>query len=90
MSDSIGSSKNIKQQNFIPKLTNCEYALLPVWMVNVKYKGKQYLFAMNGQTKEFIGDIPLDKKKVIIVSIICLIVIAAIVLGISYLIFSVK
>ena len=83
------STKNIKQKNFIPKITNCEYALLPVWMVNVKYKGKQYLFAMNGQTKEFIGDIPVDKKKVVIVSIICLIVIAAVVLGISYLIFNV-
>ena len=84
------ASKNIREKNFIPKLTNCEYALLPVWMVNVKYKGKQYLFAMNGQTKEFIGNIPLDKGKVILVSILSLIVIAAIVLGISYLIFSVK
>ena len=58
-------------------------------MESIKYKGKQYLFAMNGQTKEFIGDIPVDKKKVVIVSIICLIVIAAIVLGLSYLIFNV-
>ena len=40
------------------------------------------------ETKEFIGDIPLDKGKVVIVSIICLIVIAAIILGISYLIFK--
>ena len=83
------ATKNIRNKNFVPKITNCEYALLPVWMVNVKYKGKQYLFAMNGQTKEFIGDIPVDKKKVVVVSILCLIVIAAIVLGISYLIFNV-
>ena len=84
------ASKSIRDKNFIPKLTNCEYALLPVWMVNVKYKDKQYLFAMNGQTKEFIGDIPLSKGKVILCVIICLIVFAAIVLGISYLIFNVK
>ena len=37
--------------------------MLPVWMVNVKYKDKMYIFAMNGQTGEFIGDIPLDVGK---------------------------
>ncbi len=82
------TSRNINNKNIVPKLTNCEYALLPVWMVNVKYKGKQYLFAMNGQTKKFIGDIPLSKGKVIACIIICLLVICAIVLGISYLIFK--
>lgn len=44
--------------------TDSSYVLLPVWMVNVKYKDKYYLFAMNGQTGKFIGDIPIDKKKV--------------------------
>jgi hypothetical protein len=33
-------------------------------MVNVKYKDEYYLFAMNGQTGEFIGNMPIDKKKV--------------------------
>ena len=37
--------------------------MLPVWMVNVKYKDKMYIFAMNGQTGEFIGNIPLDVGK---------------------------
>ncbi len=41
-----------------------QYALFPVWMVNVKYKDKYYLFAMNGQTGKFIGDMPIDKAKV--------------------------
>ena len=39
--------------------------LLAVWMVNVKYNKQMYPFAMNGQTGEFIGNIPLDKKKVL-------------------------
>lgn len=42
-----------------------QYALFPVWMVNVKYKDKYYLFAMNGQTGKFIGDMPVDKVKVV-------------------------
>ena len=38
-----------------------EYALLPVWMLNIKFKEKMYTFAMNGQTGKFVGDLPVDK-----------------------------
>ncbi len=47
-----------------------EYVLLPVYMVNVKYMGKMHTFAMNGQTGEFIGDIPVDRKKAVIIAVI--------------------
>ncbi|HHX62569.1 MAG TPA: hypothetical protein GX707_17930, partial [Epulopiscium sp.] len=39
------------------------YALLPVWMLNTKWKGKDFLFAMNGQTGKLIGDLPVDWSK---------------------------
>ena len=39
------------------------YALLPVWMLNTKFKDKNYLFAMNGQTGKFIGELPVDKGR---------------------------
>ena len=39
------------------------YALLPVWMLHTKWSGKDYLFAMNGQTGKFIGDLPVDGGK---------------------------
>lgn len=52
-------------KNFNPNITNSYYVLLPVYMVNIKYDGKTYTFAMNGETGKFIGDIPIDKKKVI-------------------------
>lgn len=38
------------------------YALLPVWLLNTTWKGQKYIFAMNGQTGKFIGDLPLDKS----------------------------
>lgn len=60
------SSKTILKKELNTVIGDLKYALLPVWMVNVKYKDKFYLFAMNGQTGEFIGNIPLDKKKVAI------------------------
>ena len=46
-----------------------DYILLPVWMVNIKYKEKDYTFAMNGQTGEIVGNIPLDMMKTILISI---------------------
>ncbi len=39
------------------------YALLPVWMLNTKYKNKIYTFAMNGQTGKFVGELPVDKGR---------------------------
>ena len=37
------------------------YALLPVWMLSTKWRGQDFLFAMNGQTGKLVGDLPLDK-----------------------------
>lgn len=43
------------------------YALLPVWMLSTKWKGQNYLFAMNGQTGKLIGDLPSSKQKMLAV-----------------------
>ena len=64
------TSKNIFTSNLVSNNVTKQYALFPVWMVNVKYKDKYYLFAMNGQTGEFVGNMPVDKNKVIIWSIL--------------------
>lgn len=54
----------------VPESTNIRlnsgkihYALLPVWMLNTEYNGKNYTFAMNGQTGKFVGNLPTDWKK---------------------------
>ena len=36
-----------------------KYALFPVWFLNTKWNGKNYSFAMNGQTGHLIGDLPV-------------------------------
>lgn len=38
------------------------YALYPVWMLTTNWEGKKYIFAMNGQTGKFVGDLPMSKK----------------------------
>ena len=40
-----------------------DYALMPVWMLNSKWNGKDFLFAMNGQTGKLIGDLPMSWGK---------------------------
>ncbi len=41
--------------------TKTEYAMLPVWMLSTKFEGKVYSFAMNGQTGQVAGSLPVDK-----------------------------
>lgn len=40
-----------------------DYTLLPVWILNYKYKGKDYTFAVNGVSGKTFGEIPLSKPK---------------------------
>ncbi|MCL2628181.1 MAG: TFIIB-type zinc ribbon-containing protein [Oscillospiraceae bacterium] len=45
---------------------NCggvRYALFPVWLLGSTWEDKSFIFAMNGQTGKFVGDLPLDKAK---------------------------
>lgn len=39
------------------------YALLPVWLIKTKWNKKDYLFAMNGQTGKFVGNLPVSRGK---------------------------
>ncbi len=48
---------NLKYAN-----SKCQYALYPVWILNTTWNGKNYRFAMNGQTGKFVGDLPCDTK----------------------------
>ncbi len=37
-----------------------KYALYPVYVLNTTWKDKNYLFAMNGQTGKFVGNLPFS------------------------------
>ncbi len=85
LSSMVGySSKNITSSNLDSSIVSHEYVLLPVWMVNVKYNGEYYLFAMNGESGKFIGNIPLDKGKAFIVTIISFVISFFVCVLISY------
>ncbi len=39
------------------------YNLLPVWVLNYKHKGKNYIYALNGQNGRVYGELPVCNKK---------------------------
>jgi len=61
----IGSYDSLSEKTRRVRLKRgkVSYALLPVYMLNTKWNGNDYLFAMNGQTGKFIGNLPVDNGK---------------------------
>ena len=57
------SSCNETGRDIHLKRGKVHYALLPVWLLCTKWQGKNYLFAMNGQTGKLVGDLPVDKGR---------------------------
>ena len=47
-----------------------DYVLMPVWLLNINYKGKMQTFAMNGQTGKMVGNVPISAKKLILIALI--------------------
>jgi len=39
------------------------YSFLPAWILNTRYKDKDYMFLMNGQTGRLVGRLPSDTGK---------------------------
>ena len=59
----IYSTVTTASEHISLKRSSAHYALLPVWLLNTKWNGKDYLFAMNGQTGRLVGDLPVDRKQ---------------------------
>lgn len=38
-------------------------ALMPVWLLSTQWEGKNFLFAMNGQTGKMVSDLPVSRKR---------------------------
>jgi len=56
-------SVSVASQRFRLNNGSVKYAFLPVWILNTKWKGKDYLFTMNGQTGKLVGNLPVSKAK---------------------------
>lgn len=65
ISNTLSSHQNVTTDSF--QTYNLQhtwkYLLLPVWILTYSHQGKTYYFAMNGQTGEICGRLPLHKRK---------------------------
>ena len=51
------------KKEIVASNASAKYVLYPVWLLSTTWRGKRYLYAMNGQTGKFVGDLPVDYKK---------------------------
>lgn len=56
------SSVVAEDSNISFEHAEAKYALYPVWLLNTTWNGQKFVFAMNGQTGKFVGDLPMDKS----------------------------
>lgn len=63
------SAVNIENSQTNFRDENWAYCLLPVWTITYKGRnGKIYYYSMNGQTGEVCGELPVDHKRLALVS----------------------
>jgi len=63
------SSVSIANSSMHLRIEDWAYCLLPVWTITYKGRnGKIYYYSMNGQTGEVCGELPVDHKKLALVS----------------------
>ena len=55
------ATASIKNENLKLVDPSVKYVLLPVYLLNLKYKDKNYRFAVNGQTGKVVGELPISK-----------------------------
>lgn len=56
--------RDLRRRNVSIQRGKAHYALLPVWLLSVRWENEVYLFAVNGQTGKTAGDLPVSRKKV--------------------------
>ena len=62
--------------------------LMPVWMLTTNYRGKKYVFAMNGQTGQIKGDLPMDPGKAVRFCILFFLLMTGCLFALMYLLYT--
>ena len=52
-----------RSSNLSASEASVQYVLLPVYLLNCTYRGKQYRYAVNGQTGKVVGELPISGPK---------------------------
>lgn len=57
------TSVNVQDSYVSMENGSASYAMYPVYILNTTWNDKNYMFAMNGQTGKFVGNLPINKGK---------------------------
>ncbi len=55
--------------------TRSDYALLPVWMLNYRFNGRDYKFLLNGETGKIVADRPISTLRAVVIGVIIFIIV---------------
>lgn len=70
--DHVGSytTTMVRDEHYSWDNQKIEQVMIPVWMMYMDYKGKKYVFGMNGQTGKMMGTLPKDPGRLIEIGVI--------------------
>jgi DNA-directed RNA polymerase subunit RPC12/RpoP len=72
------SSVKVRDKQLNTQFSAWRMMLLPVWFLKCKYGNEMYTFAQNGQSGKLVGKLPIVWWKVILMSVILAILVAAV------------
>ena len=78
------SNVTVQDSNIQLSNTNASYALYPVWILNTKWKEKNYRCAVNGQTGKVAGDLPVSVPKFILFYLLFFLAVGGATFGIAF------
>ncbi len=78
------SNVSIQDSNIQFSNTQSSYALYPVWVLNTKWKEKNYQFAVNGQSGKVAGDLPISIPKSILFFLLFFLFAGGVAFGIAF------
>lgn len=68
------SSFMVRHKNVELSNIDASYAMLPIYLLINKYKGKDHVFIINGQTGKVVGDTPISLLRQVVFAIIVFVV----------------
>lgn len=70
--ETIGAYSSVDMEKTDVRLSakGWHYALLPAWIMTYLYRGKVFVYAINGQTGKIHGALPVDRKRLSLTSVI--------------------
>lgn len=77
--------KKVQGNTLITSINNVKSVLVPVYLLNVKYGGKDYMYVMNGETGEASLDVTYGVLEMVIFGLVVFLLVFGISVGISML-----